>query len=107
MNMQDQIKARTKGVGIKVISLVEHLPNKPAAWVLSKQILRRSTAIGADYRAVCRAKSTADFSNKLKIVEEETDETIYWLEIMLESGLITADKIKERYLKLLKCWQSS
>ena len=92
--MQDQIKARTKGIGIQVIGLVEHLPNKPAGWVLSKQILRSSTAIGANYRAACRAKSTADFINKLKIVEEETDETIYWLEIMQEAGLITVDKLK-------------
>jgi four helix bundle protein len=95
MNMQDQIKARTKGIGIKVIGLVEKLPNKPSAWILSKQILRSSTSIGANYRAACRAKSTADFINKLKIVEEETDETIYWLEIMQESGLIAVDKAKE------------
>ena len=55
--------------------------------------VRSSTSIGANYRAACRAKSTADFINKLKIVEEETDETLYWLEIIGESGLLNSDKV--------------
>ena len=93
--MQEQIKSRTKAIRMGVIHLVDHLPNKPAAWILSKQILRSSTAIGANYRASCRAKSTADFINKLKMVEEETDETIYWLEILEETGMVAADKTKE------------
>jgi four helix bundle protein len=95
MKIQEQIKIRTKAIGLKVIDLVEKLPAKPASWILSKQIIRSSTAIGANYRAACRAKSTADFINKLKIVEEETDETIYWMEIMQESGLTSVDKTRE------------
>ena len=93
--MQAQIKHRTKQIGLNVIKLIDELPNKPSAWAIARQIIRSSTSIGANYRAACRAKSTPDFLNKLKIVEEETDETIYWLEILEESGLISSDKIFE------------
>ena len=93
--MQAQIKYRTKQIGLQVIKLIDELPNKPSAWAVAKQIVRSSTSIGANYRAACRAKSTADFINKLKIVEEETDETLYWLEILEESSLASKDKIAE------------
>lgn len=92
--MQEQIKNRTKQIGLEVIKLIDELPNKPSAWAIAKQIVRSSTSIGANYRAACRAKSTADFINKLKIVEEETDETQYWLEILEESGLVQSDRIE-------------
>ncbi len=90
--MKEEIKSRTKKIGLQIIVLVDLLPPKTASWVLSKQILRSSTSVGANYRAACRAKSTADFINKLKIVEEEADETIYWLEVMQEAGLLTAQQ---------------
>ncbi len=93
--MQTQIKHRTKQIGLQVIKLVDSLPNKISAWVISKQIIKSSTSIGANYRAACRAKSTADFINKLKIVEEETDETIYWLEMLEESTLIPKERITD------------
>ena len=66
--MQEQIKKRTKRVGLEVIKLLDELPSKPSAWAIAKQIVRSSTSIGANYRAACRAKSAADFINKLKIV---------------------------------------
>lgn len=91
--MQEQIKQRTKQIGLEVIKLIDDLPNKTSAWGISKQLIRSSTSIGANYRAACRAKSTPDFLNKLKIVEEETDETIYWLEILEESGIVSMDRI--------------
>ena len=92
--MQEQIKKRTKRVGLEVIKLLDELPSKPSAWAIAKQIVRSSTSIGANYRAACRAKSSADFINKLKIVEEETDETHYWLEILEESGLVPFARIE-------------
>lgn len=91
--MQNQLKSRTKQIGLQVIGLVESLPYKPAASVISKQILRSSTSVGANYRAACRAKSDADFLYTLKIVEEETDETLYWLELLEESKIITDDRL--------------
>jgi four helix bundle protein len=93
-SMQEQIKNRTKVIGLEVIKLVDEFPNKPSTWVIAKQIVRSSTSIGANYRAACRAKSTPDFINKLKIVEEETDETHYWLEIIEESKLIESGRIR-------------
>jgi four helix bundle protein len=92
--MQEQLKLRTKQIGLEVIKLIDELPSKASSWAIAKQIVRSSTSIGANYRAACRAKSTADFINKLKIVEEETDETQYWLEILEESGLVQSDRIE-------------
>ena len=90
--MQEQIKKQTKQIGLEVIKLIDDLPNKTSAWAIAKQIIRSSTSIGANYRAACRAKSTADFIYKLKIVEEEADETCYWLEVLEESGLIASSR---------------
>ena len=92
--MQEQIKKRTKQAGLEVIKLIDELPGKPSAWANSKQIIRSSTSIGANYRAACLAKSSADFINKLKIVEEEADETQYWLEVLEESKLINSGRIE-------------
>ena len=75
-------------VGLKTIELLDLLPNKIAAWAIGKQIVISATSVGANYRAACRAKSAADYINKLKIVEEECDETIFWLEILEESKLV-------------------
>ena len=91
--MQEQIKKRTKQIGLDIIKLIDELPNKASAQAIAKQIIRSSTSIGANYRAVCRAKSSADFVYKLKIVEEEADETHYWLEILEESELIHSERI--------------
>ena len=92
--MKEELKKRTKRIGIEIILLLDDLPNKPSAWELAKQITRSSISVGANYRAVCRAKSDADFINKLKIVEEEADETIYWLEIFEETGLLSSKRIE-------------
>lgn len=73
---------------MNIIKLVETLPNTKTANVISNQILRSGTSVGANYRAVTRAKSDKDFIHKLKICEEESDETIYWLELIEESGLL-------------------
>jgi len=90
--MKEEIKKRTKQIGLEVIKLVDDLPTKTSSKAIAYQIIKSSTSIGANYRAACRAKSDADFINKLKIVEEEADETIYWLEILEESGLMSAEK---------------
>jgi four helix bundle protein len=93
--MQEIIKKRTKQIGLEIIKLVDELPRKPSAWAISKQIIRSSTSLGANYRASCRAKSTPDFINKLKMVEEEADETIYWLEILEESKLVNPERLRD------------
>jgi len=88
-------KERTKKFALKVISLVESLPRTYAAEVIGKQLLRSATSIGANYRAACRAKSTADMINKLKTVEEESDESMYWLELLGESNLAPLSQLSE------------
>ena len=93
--MENQIKIRTKLIGLEVIKLLDELPRKMSAWMISKQIMRCSTSVGANYRAACRAKSDADFLNKLRIVEEESDETSYWLEILEEACLIEPVRIEK------------
>ena len=85
---EETFKMRTKQLALAVIRLTERLPRTVAADVLGRQVLRSSTSIGANYRAACRAKSTADMINKLKIVEEESDETVYWLELIEEANLL-------------------
>jgi four helix bundle protein len=79
-------KERTKKFGVNMIRMAEKLPNNRTTDILVRQIIRSATSVGANYRAACRVKSTADMINKLKIVEEEADETLYWLELLQETS---------------------
>jgi four helix bundle protein len=90
---KEEMKARTKKYALRVIKAVQALPNDRVSNVLGSQLLRAGTSVGAYYRAVCRAKSTADFVNKLKIVEEESDESLFWMELLIESGIMTPKKL--------------
>ena len=92
---QIEFKRRTKQLGLAVIRMTEKFPETRLAWVVKDQILRSALSVGANYRAVCRAKSDKDFINKMRIVEEEADETAYWLEIIEESDLIKSDDLRE------------
>ena len=77
-------KERTKRFSVNIIQMTQDLPSSRATDVLARQIIRSATSVGANYRAASRAKSAPDMLNKLKIVEEEADETLYWLEILQE-----------------------
>ncbi|MFZ5878389.1 MAG: four helix bundle protein [Chloroflexota bacterium] len=90
-------KARTKKLAVAIIKQMDKLPQSRAADVVAKQIIRSGTSIGANYRAACRAKSTPDMINKMKIVEEESDETMYWLEILVEAGLLPQEQAESTY----------
>src|SRR5262245_27510384 len=92
MNEQE-FKNRTKGLALRVIRLVSALPKNQVSEIIGKQLLRSATSVGANYRAVCRGKSPADLINKLAIVEEEADETLYWMELLIESGIISEVKL--------------
>ena len=85
---------RTKQIALRVIKVVEALPRRTTASVIGRQVLRSATSVGANYRAACRARSTADMIAKLKIVEEEADETLYWLELLIEAGLMPDSRLK-------------
>ena len=92
MNEQE-FKKRTKQLALRIIKLINSLPPTTTAQVIGKQVLRSGTSVGANYRAACRAKSTADLLHKLAIVEEEADETLYWLELLIEAEIIPAEKL--------------
>ncbi len=81
-------KARTKKVALNIIRLVESLPRSQTADVIGRQLLRSATSIGANHRAACRGKSKADVRHKLAIVEEEADETVYWMDLLIESQIV-------------------
>jgi four helix bundle protein len=85
---EELFKARTRKLALDVIGLVESLPRNRTADVIGRQLLRSGTSIGANYRAACRGKSKADVISKLAIVEEEADETIYWMELLIESKIV-------------------
>jgi four helix bundle protein len=84
----EELKQRTKVFGKRVIKLFEALPKNTTTSVIGRQLLRSATSVGANYRAVCRAKSHADFIAKLGIVEEECDESLYWLEMLVETNQV-------------------
>ena len=94
MNKED-LKSRTKQFALRIIKLVEELPNTKTGNVIGNQIIRSGTSVAANYRASCRARSTADFISKITIVEEEADETLFWLELIVESGLMKKERLQE------------
>jgi len=90
---QPDLKERTKAFALRILKLVDALPKTTAGRALASQIVRSGTSVAANYRAACRAKSTPDFIAKMGIVEEEADETLFWLELLDESKLVTAAKL--------------
>lgn len=82
------LKRRTRQFAIRVIKLVESLPKTQTARIIGGQLLRSSTSVPANYRASCRARSKAEFLAKLGIVEEETDESVFWMELLVDIGLV-------------------
>jgi four helix bundle protein len=90
---KDDLRERTEQFSPRVMNLVENLPQGKSMSGISNQILRSATSVGANYRSARRAKSKRDFINKLKIVEEEADETLYWLGLIQRSGKIKPEKL--------------
>lgn len=89
------LKDKTKNFALRIIKLSDSLPQSRAGNVIANQILRSATSIGANYRAACRARSKADFISKITIVEEEADETLYWLELINEANLISYNRLRD------------
>jgi four helix bundle protein len=87
MNPED-MKKRTKQFALRIIKMVEALPPTKTSRVIGGQVLRSGTSVGSNYRAACRAKSRADFISKMGTVEEECDESSYWMELLVESGQV-------------------
>ena len=89
----DEIKKRTKAFALQIIRLADDLPKSRSANVIANQLMRSATSVGANYRSACRARSRADFIAKMGIVEEEADESVYWIELLVESGSVGDDQV--------------
>jgi four helix bundle protein len=90
----DEFKKRTKSFALRVIKLVQSLPRTRESAVLARQLLRSATSVAANYRAACRAKSVPDFISKMDTVEEESDESLLWMELIAESGILSQDRLQ-------------
>lgn len=87
----EELKKRTKKFAIEIIFLTRLFPKHDEGFIIKKQVIRSATSVAANYRAACRARSTADFISKIAIVEEEADETLFWLEMAVEIDLVKKD----------------
>jgi four helix bundle protein len=96
-----ELKARTKEFALRVIRLVDALPSTVKGQTIANQIIRSATSVAANYRAACRARSRAEFIAKIGVVEEEADETAFWLELIVEANIRSEKQIaallKEAY----------
>jgi four helix bundle protein len=94
-NQATQLKERTKPFAIRIIRMLRALPKTDEARVISRQLLRAATSVAANYRAVCRARSTADFVAKMGLVVEEADETVFWLELLADAGIVQKARLEQ------------
>jgi len=93
MNKSAELQQRTKSFALRVLKLIEHLPNSIGGRILANQLTRSGTSVGANYRAACRARSRAEFASKLGTVAEEADESLYWLELIRDGNFVPAKKL--------------
>jgi four helix bundle protein len=94
LEQHHQLKRRTKAFALRIIRMTQALPRSREADVIAKQVLRSATSIAANYRAAGRGRSKAEFIAKLGIVIEETDETVLWLELLSESGIVKPARLQ-------------
>ena len=90
----EMLKNRTKHFALLMIRLCWSVPRSEESRIITRQLLRSSTSVAANYRAVCRARSTPDFISKLGVVLEEADETLFWLELLADAGIIAVEKLE-------------
>ena len=91
---REEMKSRTKTFANRIVRLCSALPANWVGQTLGKQLLRAGTSVGANCRAVCRAKSNADFIHKLRVVEEERDESLFWMEILVDNDLVKSARLR-------------
>src|SRR2546430_16508993 len=90
----DDLKKRTKQFALRILKLVAAMPNTVAGRAIGGQLVRAGTSVGANYRAACRGRSKAEFIAKLGTVEEEADESAYWLELIIDAGVMKAARVQ-------------
>lgn len=105
-----ELQNRTKKFALRIISAFSRLPKTEQARVLGRQFLRSGTSVAANYRAACRARSAADLISKISVVVEEADETLFWLELIVEANLVPAKVVESLVTEceeLLKIFSAS
>jgi four helix bundle protein len=95
MSQPEELRQRTKQFALRIVRLFQALPRSDEARVLGKQVLRSGTSLAANYRAVCRARSKAEFISKLGTVIEEADETVFWLDLLIEAGIVPRPRMEK------------
>ena len=96
---ETEMKQRTKRFALRILKLGDALPKTRSGNAIANQVVRSGTSVAANYRAICRAKSRADFIHKTAIVEEEADETCFWLELMMEADLLKPERVQPSLLQ--------
>jgi len=91
----DDLKLRTKRLALRILKVADQLPKTVSGKTLAHQIARSGTSIAANYRSACKGRSKSEFIAKLGIAEEEADETQFWIEMIVEAGLIPESKLKD------------
>ena len=94
-NLHQQLRERTKQFAIRVVKMVQRLPKTDEARAMGKQLLRSGTSVAANYRPVGRARSKAEFIAKMGVVVEESDETVFWLELLIDTGIVRKDQTED------------
>ena len=95
MSRTEELRDRTKQFAIRIVRLFQALPKSSEAQVMGKQLLRCGTSVGANYRAVCRARSKAEFIARMGIVAEEADESVFWLELIEQAKILNPKQLEE------------
>jgi four helix bundle protein len=93
----EELKARTKSFALRVLKVADSLPRSPSGRTFASQIAGSGSSVASNYRAACKARSRREFISKLGIAEEEADETQFWLEMIMESGLVPARRLQSLY----------
>ncbi|MCC6414831.1 MAG: four helix bundle protein [Opitutaceae bacterium] len=93
--MEHELKTRTKAFALRTIKMVESLPKSMPADIMARQVVRAATSVAANDRAACRGRSKAEFVAKLGVVEEESDECCFWLEMIVDAGLLPISRLAE------------
>jgi four helix bundle protein len=95
LSTPQELRDRTKMFAIRIVRLFQALPKSTEAQVMGKQLLRSGTSVAANYRAVCRARSKAEFIARIGVVAEEADESALWIELLEETKVLTASQLKD------------
>jgi four helix bundle protein len=94
VNQAEELRDRTKDFAVRVVKIVDKLPRRLSTEILAKQLVRSATSVGANYRAACRSRSHSEFVSKMQIVQEEADESQYWLELLFQVGVLKESEFR-------------